>query len=161
MSRTETREDDASDGEPAVDPPINPEAPPSSLPAAGRLSSLYLHSIRERHPPSNTRRGSLSQPSGPLLLFARVDDPGLRLRRHLGGFELSGQASPERGRHERRLAVAFEGELFAVVIQPSESPREILDRLRERLSLRYDLCVEETSPSTLVASFVDRLLPTG
>lgn len=145
---------DSTQGDPAISPQQVLQPPPRS----GTLSELYLRSVEGRRslPKESPSRGF--EPGRPRVVFARSDDPSLQLRRTPHGFELSGQPSAEPSRHERRLSVAFDGQLFAVVIQPSDSTPEILDRLGARLGGAYETRVVEFAPGRWAVGFFEPLL---
>lgn len=132
--------------------------PASAAPQSGRLSDFYLHSVEARRSASTDRSPALAEPGRPRVVFARSDDPELQLRRNPHGFELSGRPSEREGRNERRLSVAFDGQLFAVVIQPTDSTREILSRLEARLGGSYEMRVHELAPGRWAVGFFERLL---
>ena len=159
VHRVKTGQDQEPEPEPESSLGTDPPGPLLEPPEGGRLANVYLRSVQARRTSTTTRAGPRPPPNQPRLLLARVDDPGLRLRRQPDGFELSGRPSSESGRSERRLAVAFDGELYAVVIQPSESIREVLLRLRDRLALRYHVHIEELAGSTFAVRFSELLVP--
>lgn len=133
------------------------ESAASGPPGPGRLSELHLRSVKARRAAAPNRSSSMLEAGRPRLVFARVDDPALRLRRTPHGFELSGQPSPQTGRHERRLAVAFDQQLFAVVIQPSDTTREILTRLAERVRGDYEARISQNADGSWSMGFFDSL----
>lgn len=132
-----------------------------SPPKAGRLSELYLRSVEDRKGSRSRHPTPSYEPGRPQLVFARVDDPGLRLQKRPYGFELSGRISDRAHRHERRLAIAFEGELFAVLIQVGDSIEEIIERLRLGLRGRYDLDVLVSGERSFSVSFRECLVRAG